>query len=117
MSMNYASEFTGPDLWEDNLPYETPAIGDGSLALRAGPIVATATSAWKSEKRKKAAAKGQALKDGSYPIADKEDWYKARQAIGRAGPGKRAAVIRHLKKRAKALGIPKSEYAHLKTRT
>lgn len=72
-------------------------------------ITATATSAWKADKRKDAAVKGQALPDGSYPIKDKTDWYKAKQAIGRAGPGKRAAVIAHLRKRAKALGIPESE--------
>ena len=73
------------------------------------PVMATATSSWNADKRKQAAAKGHALPDGSYPIKDKADWYKARQAIGRGGEEKRSAIISHLKKRGKALGIPDSE--------
>lgn len=62
---------------------------------------------WSADARKTAAEKGHALPDGSYPIVSKADWYKARQALGRAK--NRAPVVRHLKKRAKALGIPESE--------
>lgn len=94
-------------MWTDGLPFESPG--------RPVPLTATATSHWTSKTRKKAAAKGHALRDGSYPIADKADWYKARQALGRAGK-KRASVIRHLRKRARALGIPREEYAHLKAK-
>lgn len=70
-------------------------------------LLATATKDWKADKRQEAAKKGWALPDGSYPIKDKADWHKAKQALGRAK--NRSAVVRHLRKRAKALGIPKSE--------
>lgn len=69
--------------------------------------MAAAGKEWTADQRKEAAVKGYALEDGSYPIVTKADWYKARQALGRAK--ERAPVIRHLKKRAKALGIPESE--------
>lgn len=75
------------------------------------PVTGTATSAWTADKRREAAVKGQALPDGSYPIKDKTDWHKAKQALGRAK--NQARVIEHLKKRAKTLGIPKSEYEGL----
>ena len=71
------------------------------------PVMATATSAWNADARKGAAAKGQALPDGSYPIKDKTDWHKAKQALGRAK--NRATVVKHLIKRAKVLGIPADE--------
>jgi hypothetical protein len=64
---------------------------------------------WSPEQRREAAEKGWALPDGSFPIRTKDDWYKARQAIGRGGPGKRKVIIEHLRKRAAALGIPESE--------
>lgn len=75
-------------------------------------VTATATSALKTDKREDAVKKGYALPDGSYPIFDKTDWHKAKQAIGRAG-SKRAAVIRLLKKRGKALGISDAELSSL----
>lgn len=53
-------------------------------------------------KRKKAAADGHALKDGSFPINTEDDLKKAIKAIGRAkNPG---AAKAHIKKRARALG-------------
>jgi len=73
--------------------------------------MAAAGKEWNAEQRKEAAVKGYALPDGSYPIKTKSDWYKARQALGRAK--ERAPVIRHLKKRAKALGIPASEMENI----
>jgi hypothetical protein len=63
--------------------------------------------------RKQLAAKGHALPDGSYPIVSPQTLSDAIQAIGRAGPGKRAQVIAHIKKRAAALGLS-SKAAHLK---
>lgn len=54
------------------------------------------------DKRKKLAQKGQALKDGSFPIANKSDLRNAIQAYGRAS--NKAAAKRHIIKRAKALG-------------
>jgi DNA-binding ferritin-like protein len=59
------------------------------------------------EQRKELAKKGQALKDGSYPIRNEADLKNAIRAIGRANKGNRAAVKRHILKRAKALGATK----------
>jgi len=54
--------------------------------------------------RKKDAAKGVALPDGSFPIPNKDFLRRAIQSIGRAGAGKRARVKAHIIKRARALG-------------
>jgi hypothetical protein len=54
--------------------------------------------------RKKLAKSGAAMSDGSFPIANCQDAKNARQAIGRAPAGKRAAVKAHIAKREKALG-------------
>lgn len=68
---------------------------------------AVAASAWElagpsAEKRDEMAKKGQALPDGSYPIANESDLKKAIKAFGRAKD--KAAAKRHIKKRARALG-------------
>lgn len=55
-----------------------------------------------TEERKKLADKGQAMPDGSFPIANEGDLKNAIQAIGRAKDPD--AAKRHIKKRAKALG-------------
>jgi hypothetical protein len=68
-----------------------------------GGVVATATSTWDSKKREAASKKGQALPDGSFPIADKKDVQKAIQASGRS-KHPAATVRKHIIKRAKALG-------------
>lgn len=54
------------------------------------------------DERKKAAASGAALKDGSFPIENKDDLENAIKAYGRAK--NKAAAKRHIIKRAKALG-------------
>lgn len=61
--------------------------------------------------RKKLAAKGHALRDGSYPIENCEDAENARRAYGRAPEGKRAAVAAHIRKRESALSC-KTESFH-----
>lgn len=53
-------------------------------------------------KRRQMAKSGTAMPDGSYPIANLEDLRNAIQAIGRAKNP--AAVKRHIRKRARALG-------------
>ena len=53
------------------------------------------------DERKAMAEKGQALPDGSFPIADKEDLHNAIQAAGRASDNLLAR--RHIIKRARAL--------------
>ena len=54
--------------------------------------------------RKAMAAKGHAMPDGSYPIADAEDLDNAIHAVGRGGAD-HDAIRKHIIKRAKALGL------------
>lgn len=56
--------------------------------------------------REKAAEKGQALPDGSFPIRNINDLKNAVRAYGRAKASKRAAVRKHIIKRAKQLKRP-----------
>jgi hypothetical protein len=56
------------------------------------------------EKRQALAKKGYALPDGSYPITNIDSLKDSIQAYGRSKPGKRAAVRRHIMKRARGLG-------------
>ena len=76
-------------------PTEEVAVEDEELIARA----------FDTKKRKQMADRGTAMPDGSYPIANEEDLRNAIQAIGRAkNPD---AVKRHIRKRAKALGLEK----------
>lgn len=54
--------------------------------------------------RKKLAAKGQALADGSEPIPDLGYLKRAIRSVGRLDPSKRPALARLIRKRAKELG-------------
>lgn len=58
-----------------------------------------------AEERRKLAEKKQAMPDGSFPIRNRQDLEDAIQSIGRAKEGRRAAVRKHIIKRAKALGL------------
>lgn len=58
---------------------------------------------YKQADRDRMATSGQAMPDGSYPIADKEDLQNAIHAVGRGGAD-HDAIRRHVIKRAKALG-------------
>ena len=53
--------------------------------------------------RKALAEKGQALPDGSFPIRNSGDLRNAIRAYGRAKPGRRGSVRKHIMRRAKAL--------------
>jgi len=55
------------------------------------------------ERRQKLAKEGKALPDGSYPITNLDSLKDSIQAYGRSKPGKRAAVRRHIMKRARQL--------------
>lgn len=57
-----------------------------------------------TEERKRLAKEGNALPDGSFPIANVDDLKNAIQAIGRAKDPEAAKA--HIKKRARALGHP-----------
>lgn len=67
-----------------------------------------------SEERQKLAKSGNALPDGSFPIANCSDAANAIHAIGRAGAGKRARVEAHIRKRVKALGCSGSTFDNWK---
>lgn len=58
---------------------------------------------YSTDDRKQMASKGQALDDGSYPIADEEDLHNAIHAVGRGGADHNA-IRKHIIKRAAALG-------------
>jgi hypothetical protein len=53
--------------------------------------------------RERLADEGKALKDGSYPIRNVSDLRNAVQAYGRAKPGHKGAVRKHIMKQARAL--------------
>ena len=55
------------------------------------------------DRRRKLASEGKALPDGSYPIRNVEELKDAIQAYGRGKPSKRAAIRRHIMKRARGL--------------
>lgn len=61
--------------------------------------------AFSAKEREKLAGKGQAQKDGSYPIRNAADLRNAIQAYGRSS--NKAATKAHIIKRAKALGLVK----------
>lgn len=56
------------------------------------------------KEREAAASSGEAMRDGSYPIKDKEDLHNAIRAVGRGKNNSHAAIRAHIKRRAKALG-------------
>ncbi len=63
--------------------------------------------------RKRAEERGQAMPNGRFPIRNREDLLNAIRAVGRARPQRpgqtpeqaRAAVRRHIMRRARALGL------------
>lgn len=58
---------------------------------------------YNTKQRRAMAARGQAMPDGSYPIANRADLQNAIQSFGRASNP--AAVKRHIIRRARALGL------------
>jgi hypothetical protein len=68
---------------------------------------------YNAQQRKAMAAKGQALKDGSFPIANCEDASNAIQSIGRAS--NTATARAHIKKRVAALGCSGSTFDNWKS--
>ena len=60
-----------------------------------------------SASRKQLEGAGQAMPGGRYPIPNVDFLKRAIRSIGRTPPGKRAAVVSWIKKRASALGQPK----------
>lgn len=86
------------------LSRELPHLGVQEWESMMGEIMMART--YSDGQRQEMARKGQALPDGSYPIADMADLRNAMQAFGRANPSDRSKVKAHILKRAKALGAP-----------
>lgn len=103
---SYATAFA--HLAENGVPEAAITASADDAAARIESFFAIAEFAkFSEEERKELAKKGQALKDGSYPIRNEADLKNAIRAIGRADKAKRASVRRHILKRAKALGVAK----------
>ncbi len=98
------SEF--PDeMTEEQLVAAARALEDCGCAdskEEAEAVIAAAFREVPAEERKRLAREGNAMPDGSYPIANEQDLRNAIQAIGRAKDPE--AVKRHIKKRARQLG-------------
>jgi len=58
---------------------------------------------YSSEERRRMASRGQAMPDGSFPIANREDLRNAIQSVGRASNYE--AARRHIIRRARSLGV------------
>lgn len=76
-------------------------LPDGSPGPKASPRNA---DKYKQEDRDRMAASGEAMPDGSYPIADAEDLDNAIHAVGRGGAD-HDAIRKHIIKRAEALHL------------
>ena len=105
------SRVHGDDLaeaWDDDgmpIDLDLAECLQASLRARAHPtaLIARATKEWTAKERENAASRGAAMPGGRFPIKDCTDVGKAVRALGRA-KGDKAAVKRHIKKRAQALG-------------
>ena len=69
------------------------------------PLATEESREFNTKQRKQAAAKGQALPGGGFPIKNQQDLKNAIQAFGRAK--NKAATKAHIIRRAKALGLTK----------
>jgi hypothetical protein len=67
-----------------------------------------------AQQRRRMGKTGQAMPDGSFPIADCSDAANAIHAIGRAAPEKRDRVKAHIRKRVRALRCSGSIYENWK---
>lgn len=70
----------------------------------AAPEPSVIEATFTAKQRKATAAKGQAMKDGSYPIRNKSDLRNAIRAVGR-GNANHDSIRAHIIARAKALGL------------
>jgi len=86
------------------LPDPEPLLLATQFPLEADPDGDFAPRNVSPDSRRRWAKQGIALPDGSYPIPNKDFLRRAIMAYGRAPAAKRAAVRRHIIKRARALG-------------
>ena len=82
---------------------EPQATWDLSVFARR-PVPVQDADKYNADDRKRMAASGQAMPDGSYPVADAEDLDNAILAVGRGGAD-HDAIRAHIIKRAAALGL------------
>jgi hypothetical protein len=68
------------------------------------PDYDTPTEKYDAASRREMAASGEAMADGSYPVADVEDLHHAIRAVGRGRHDSHDAIRRHIIARAKTLG-------------
>ena len=80
-----------------------PAIGWSAKLVRFFEGKNMEKRNYNAEQRRMMADKGEAMEDGSFPIADKTDLMAAMRSIGRAKDP--AGAKRHIRARAKALGL------------
>jgi hypothetical protein len=64
----------------------------------------TPTEKYDAASRREMASSGEAMPDGSYPVADLEDLHHAIRAVGRGRHDSHDSIRRHIIERAKALG-------------
>ena len=79
-----------------------PLPGQGVTDRSPAPVLNA--DKYDADDRKRMASSGQAMDDGSYPIADAEDLDNAIHAVGRGGAD-HDAIRSHIIKRADALGL------------
>jgi len=86
-------------------PAAIAALIHGAPVRKAEPgtYEALIKAKYNADDLKRMAGNGQAMKDESYPIADKEDLDRAIRAVGRGGAS-HDAIRRHIISRAKSLG-------------
>lgn len=106
-----ASTDTDHDYWSadgkqlKNIPDRPGHPGTGKpMPGNHQPAVLVNAGKYKQADRDKMASSGEAMPDGSYPIADAEDLRNAIHAVGRGGAD-HDAIRKHVMKRAAALGM------------
>lgn len=75
----------------------------GRLTFRLKEVEIMEKRDYSPSARRRMAANGEAMKDGSFPIANETDLSNAIQSVGRAA--NYAAAKRHIIRRARALGM------------
>lgn len=91
----------------EDVPLDVPTYKRRMQELSAQARAALAEAELKdysAEERRRMAKSGQALPDGSFPIANCSDAENAIRAQGRADPSRRGTVKAHIRKRVRALG-------------
>lgn len=83
--------------------------GESVLTLNEGEVELLGLRDFTTEQRKALAAKGYAMKDGSYPIENCSDAENAIKSIG-LGKASSAAIKQHIGKRVNALGCKGSKF-------